>query len=73
MQALNENGAAPRSALMGFLVPSWEYKRPRISAHVHFAIGASALLFGASAAYHRGRFAGRARDFLHRSTTRTST
>jgi len=40
MQALNENGAAARSALMGFLVPSWEYSRPRISAHVHFAIGA---------------------------------
>jgi hypothetical protein len=39
MQALNENAAPPRSTLMKFLVPSWEYRRPRVSAHVHFAAG----------------------------------
>lgn len=39
MQALNKSPAAARSALMRFLVPSWEYSRPRISAHVHFAVG----------------------------------
>lgn len=39
MQALNEDGGAPRSTLMKFMVPSWEYSRPRVSAHVHFAIG----------------------------------
>jgi hypothetical protein len=25
---------------MRLLVPAWEYSRPRVSAHVHFAIGA---------------------------------
>jgi hypothetical protein len=39
MHVLNENAAPPRSALMRFLVPSWEYRRPRISAHIHFAAG----------------------------------
>jgi hypothetical protein len=40
MHALNENAADPRSALMRILVPAWEYSRPRVSAYVHFAIGA---------------------------------
>ncbi len=39
MNAPNENAVPPRSGLMRFLVPSWEYRRPRISAHVHFAAG----------------------------------
>jgi hypothetical protein len=41
MQALNEEAAPPRSVLMKFLVPSWEYRRPRISAYVHFAAGSA--------------------------------
>ncbi len=39
MQALNGEAAPPRSGLMRFLVPSWEYRRPRISAYVHCAAG----------------------------------
>ena len=31
---------------MRFLVPSWEYRRPRISAYVHFAAGS--VLIGVS-------------------------
>jgi hypothetical protein len=40
MQAPEQSAAAPRSALMRFLVPRWEYSCPRFSAHVHFGIGA---------------------------------
>ncbi len=39
MNAPNENVFPPRSGLMKYLVPSWEYRRPRISAYVHFAAG----------------------------------
>ena len=65
MQALNENAADPRPALMRFLVPSWEYSRPRISAHVHFAIGAIAVGVVWSAAVAGGSAALPARLLRH--------
>jgi len=46
MYAPNDNTRSPRSAIMRFLVRSWEYRRPRLWVSVRIACGIFNVVLG---------------------------